>query len=763
MDQLSLESLQALSNSDPKSLDMALLDPLKKQLEAMGEPPPEMADQFNLLKTAIDTLVNEQITRLNSFAQELTDDWDKAVIAKRPVEDRWIDDERQFSGKRRIRDSKAYPGDDKTINEPIIIQATRSKTLMCWGRLADMMLPANDYPIRIDAPSDPDPSEYPQLQQMLQPQQGPDGQPAPPPNPEDVLSQLADQAANEMQATVFQMLRDTKFTSHARTALRDCAKLGTGLLKGPFPTLKQSRKFRPQGQELDVQETPTAGVCRVDPWLFYYDMSPSLDRASATYEVQILSARELAEFKKLPRAITSTIDELLAIPDPKLEGAFRTAVQKRSEQTDMREPLDDVYAVLETHKVIKPDVLKDCLGIEWDHEDMPVIHMWSCNGKCIKFKLSPLERDFRLDYYNFTIMPADDTIFGYGYPYMARGSQRGVDGACTATLANAGAGVAPIFVVSQGKVQPNREQWRMQGLNVFSVENNGDAPLENFFASVPVTSNVEGNLQMVKFFMEQMDSDVLWDQILQGNVNGEEMPASGFVMAANIASVFQKAIAGLADDNVFKPLGERLMWWAKLYNKSAPQGDMDVKAIAATQLVSKDLAMQHAQGAITWLEKPQFAGFSDAYTQAQALISNLDSLPNKDQWLLPRDKAMEAQAKIQQMQSQGDPTQAAKIASDERIAMAKLQNERDMAQSQQQVELLRMQTQMKVAELTLQARLVELQTQKDVDLTAITANIQKASMDDQTTRMTAVLDKQIEARIEMAKLSATPSPYSAKD
>ena len=83
MDQLSLEALQSLADTDPKSLDIALLDPLKQQLEAMGDEPSEERDA---LKAAVDMLVQQQITRLNGLAMELTDDWGKAVKAKRQVE-----------------------------------------------------------------------------------------------------------------------------------------------------------------------------------------------------------------------------------------------------------------------------------------------------------------------------------------------------------------------------------------------------------------------------------------------------------------------------------------------------------------------------------------------------------------------------------------------------------------------------------------------------------------------------------------------------
>lgn len=771
MAELTLEALQAVTQSDPKSLDLALLDPLREQLEAAQEA--GIDDPLvDALKAAVDTLVGEQITRLNALAAELTDDWQKAVKARRPITDRWIDDERQFNGKTRVRASKAYPSDaaDTGLNQDeITVHATRSRTLMCWGRMADMMLPANDFPMRVDAADEPDPAEFPTLQQAIQEamskaQAGAQqGQPVPPPDPKEILHDLSEQAANTMQARVFQMLRDAKFASAARQALYDCARLGTGILKGPFPTLKQTRKFRPDAQEFDLQETPTAGICRVDPWLFWYDMAPSLERASATYEVQLLSKRELADFKRYPRVITSVIDELLKEDDPQLDGEFRSEIARRNEYTDQREPLDGVYALLETHKVLDPKKLKDCMGIDWPHADMPVVHLWSVNGKCVKWKLSPLERDFRLDYYNFTIMPADDTIFGYGYPYLARAAQRFADGAVRATLNNAGASVAPMLLVAKGKVQPNREQWRVAGLNVFSIEN-GDQPIENFMAAVQVPSNVQQNLELLKVAQDMMDQDTLFNQLLQGNISGEEMPASGLVTLSNISSVFQRAIASYADDHVFQPLCERLIWWAKMYDgRPELMGDMQAKAIASTQLVSKDLALQHTQALIAMMQNPMFAGFGDAYEAWKAFTSNIDGLPNRDAIIKDRDRALADQAAIQQMQQQGDPNQAAKLASDERIAMAKLQSAERQAQASHQAELLAIQGRLRIAELTLQARMVELQQQKDVDITKISAELQKAARDDDTRRFQAVLDGQIKASVETAKLNASPSPYSRLD
>lgn len=777
MDQLSPEGLQALSDADPASLDLALLDPLKQQLAQADPNDPNTA----MMQAAVDKLMQAQVGRLDALCREMTEEWQRAVKQRKPVEDRWIDDERQFNGKPITRDSKAYSSDAADPNrgnsEPIVSNATRRKTLMCWGRLCDMLLPANDFPMRVDAPEKPDPNEYPQsLAQAMQQaqakvqaamQQDPQGGAESAPKPEDVLAEVASQQASDMQDAVFEMLTDAKFQSSARKALYDTSRIGCGIIKGPFPSLKQCRKFQ-QGGNFDIQETPTAGIAYVNPWFFWYDMATDLGRASKTFEIQLCSRRELADFKRYPRTITTTIDDLLKEKDPKLDGDFRTAMDRRNTLTDLKEPLDDVYAVLETHAVITPEKLGDLTGIEWQNPEMPVLHIWSVNGRCIKFKLTPLERDFRLDYYNFTIMPADDTIYGYGYPYLARSGQRFMDGAVNATLANAAASVAPIILVSQGKVQPNREQWRMRGLNVFSVENQS-APLEQFFASVMVQSNVEQNLKLLEVAEDMIDRDTLFEQILEGGENQEEMPASGMVMRANLANVFQKSIAAYADDNVFQPLCERLIWWRKMYGdalgKAPIEGDMMAKAIASTQLVSKDLALQHTQAAIQMSANPLFAGFFDAYTLASAFVHNIDGLPNKEQVLHNRDDALANQAQIQKMQQGGDPGLAAKLANDMQIAQLKIQSEERLAMADQQTRLLEMQGRVEVADKTVQAQLIIAAGKTQVDMQALATESAAAASTDATRRYEVTLDKAIQSRIEFAKLNAPVGerPYSSKD
>jgi hypothetical protein len=782
--QFDLDMLEAVDTADPASLDLAMLGPMRAQLQQMSdmgdELPPELFDLARKLEGVIGSLATEMQRRLDKLCEEKENDWQKAVKTREPIDARWIDDFRQFKSESRILESKLYPSDaadpkrGEAGNKPITVAATRSRVLMCWARLCDMMLPANDLPFRVEAPDDPDPEDYPtaiekamaqaaqQAQAMAAQQGAMGGQAAPPPQgPDDAMvASIAQQAAEDMQERVFAMAHRAGFKKHVTRMLFDTALFGCGIIKGPHPEIERKRKRRPAqpgqpaGIDFEVVETTRAGLSYVPHWFFWYDNTPTLGESSNTYEVQLWSRRKLEEFKSYPRVMTDVVDEILKNDECcKLKGNFREAIEKRNNLLDIREPVDDVYAVLEVHSIMDPEKFSKATGTTWDNPDPPLVHLWICNGRCIKWKITPLERDYRVDYYSTTIMRADDTIYGYGYAWMARGAQRITDGAMNATLANAGASVAPMFIVKQGKIVPNNENWKIAGLNVMSATDT-EGPVGDSVMTVKIDSNVEENLRLVEMAQNMMDQDTLFNQIQQGNFNGEEMPASGIVMAANIGSVFQKAIASDADENCFQPLCERLIWWDTMYGKEPPEGEFVGKGIAATQLVAKDLALQHTSAFVQFTTNPRFAGMTDDYGLLEAFAHNIDGLP--EGVVYDRDKAMANVAAIQQAQQQGDPAKAAQIASAERIAAAKIKSEETVA-------FAKMQTELNIERMRYQTALVELQTGKEVDIAKISAEVEQAARDDDTTRALAFLDGKLKANIEAAKLQATPSPYSAKD
>lgn len=785
---------------DAASLDLALLAPLRDQLEEFeNDPDADWTDDpaVAVMSEAVGMMVDEQTRRLNDLAKECMGDFYDAVDGASDGRNSMIDDERQFRALSRVRDSKAFANDapDRDVQEDDRIQmhTTRTRTTMYGARLGDVIFPTNDYPLRVVAPEDPDPNDYPgyqaaaqaaaaeanaaALQQAQAAQQpGPNGeppQPMQPPQqvtPEDALSikDYADAAASKMQSWVFKQFDAQHFTKKGREMLESGCKVGLGLLYGPFPDVSRKRVPRrkpvadgvEQGiaqqqqdyLDLEVQEMKTPGIEVRDPFRFFYDLTPTLEESNACYYVNFWTVRQLNDFKNTSRVVQPTVEKMLADEHPECNAKLTSAINRRSEGSGMKEAIKDRYVVVEVDKILRPETLKKVTGIEWDNEDLPLVKMWISDEGCCKFKITPLERDWRPPYYNFGIQPKDDTIYWYSVPAMGRSGQKFIDGSLNATLFNAAAAMAPIIVTNRGQVQPNNERWRLGSMVVFN-NLNPDLPARDVFESVTVQSNVDGNLKMLAQALAMFDDDILYEQILSGNLAGEGMAASQLAQIVNLASVFQRRLAGYADDYAIAPLGERMVWWGNIYGDDEDmKGPHVVKAIAATQFVSKDILIQHLQ-ALTQLATtvPDFKGFSDPYKLFR-LNTNLLDIPDIDDVVYPREKALAEQQKQQQAAGGPDAVKMADIDRQRQKDQGDYELNKARLQQEGQLAIEKMNSEQRIQLLKTRQALIELATAKDVDFAKIDADIAKSTQ-----------DNVVYARLETQKMRATPSPYSAKD
>jgi hypothetical protein len=845
IDQDALGALMDSINQDPKSLQLVLLAPMRDQLEELeNDPENNYQDDpaFQMLSKAVGMMVDEQQRRLDGFAAEELDNFYSAVSAASEPRQSMIEDERQYRALSRLRESKRYANDapDRDIQDQERIQAhtTRTRTTTYAARLGDMIYPTNDYPIRFEAPNDPDPNQYPgyaaaaqaaaakanqaaaadyqqqlqafQAQQQGQPQPGAQPPPQPQPiTPEQALDikEYAANAASAFQEWAFECFDRMHLRRKGRELLENGAKVGCGLWYGPFPEVSRKRVPRTKPNalsagiqqglqdqaedatqeqqapasapgeedhtELDVvvEETFVPGLEVRDPFRFFYDMTPTLEESNATYYLHTWTLRQLSVFKEYPNVIVGTVEKMLEEDEPKIEGKCAEALNARTEGSGMSEPLKDRWAVIEGDRIIKPDKLEELLGIKWDSPDLPLVKIWlNTQGQCLKIKLTPLEHDWRPPYYNFGIMPKDDTIYWYSVPSMGRAAQKGIDGALNATLWNASLSVAPFLVFNKGQIQPHNERWRVNGMVAFS-NLNPDIPAKNAISSIPIDSNVEGNLQLFERFLELFDDDVMFDQVAGGDMAGEEISAAQLAMMVNLRSIWQRRMAGYVDDYVMGPFGERMVWWGTMYWKECG-GSIDmvgphvVKPIAATQMVSKDILIQHCQAFAQLSNNPRYAGFVDDYKEFKVNASLL-SVPDLMDAVFDRATATANNAKIRQGQTSPDAVKMADVQRQADRDKAEDERERMRLVMEAQTVIKKMQTDLEIQASKERVAMVELMTTKQVDMQEIQVDLAKIGVDADTKKQLATLDATLSARLETLKIFADKaggaSPYSKED
>lgn len=777
----------------------------RQALEMFGdEAPQEAVEQVAAMEQMVETLESEQRRRLDGLAQYLHSEFERCIKARTNIDRRMLQDERQYEGRSRTSEpNKRYPNDvESGDNDDTVatIHATRSFTNLFAARVVDMVLPANEIPFRVDPDPNPDPAciptfAPPQPQVSQDPETGQQTQTDP--TPEDIRLALEDaneRAAGKMQNTLRDQLMEGGLQKHGRRAIHDAMRIGLGILRGPFVQYKRRTKVRfAEGApepSVEVDELTVPGLAYVNPWYFWYDMTPGLDKARKTFEFEPYDRSEMMGLKKYPNMIVGAIDELLAETKPCIEGPLAEAVSKRNSELNMVEPLDGRWAVIRVFAAIDPKKLKEIGGMDWPHDNvMPLIEMLMCNGKCLKWKLSELECDYRVPYYAFTPFPCDDTIYGWSVPYMARSAQKTLDGAWEATKLNAAVSSGAMIFMLKSAIQPKDGKWNWGGPKYFDFMPNGvELRVQDAVQSLVIPSNVEGNLQLVEKAMDNMSQDTMLSQVLQGDISeAANSPASGLVQIINLHTIIQRDIATRFDDGVAQPMPQAFAQWNLLYNDDQGcKGDFNIRATASSAFVAKDVQTQHLQVLTTMAQQPQFAGFTDSYALWQANVEILD-IPRKDQICKPRDKALADQAAMQQ--SQGDPAVQAKMAEidlgkqkaemDLQVRMKEIELETARLQSDQQLKMAELQTKMKIAQMDLQRAYVEASAKREIDIAALDAQIdkatrdqasssaiegaklsQKAQADQQKLQIQVAKLAQDSQRIELAK---NPSPDSALD
>lgn len=597
-----------------------------------------------------------QLARNKSIMEGIQSKIDLCVTAKADIEKRWVDDLRQYEGFGRVVGTSK---DGKTQNDmegPPRIHRTRSRTDMMEARLSDMLLKHPS--IRMKLPKDWKPSGQQPVQQAIDPQTG---QPVPqsPADIEAAERAVAEKACAGMNDRIQTILNESKFPTHGRRVIRDGCRIGTGLFMGPNATIRYKRKFSTADGvvALDIQESTEPEVKSGDPWCFYPEMVESADKAQYAAYLHLMGATELQEFAKHPGIDQKAVARILKT-EPDL-GAVGRNLAYRNAHSPLREETANRYPVWRYTGIMDRDDAEN-LGVKLDDggEDvlvpMPMVDIWFCQNEVLRARIRPMKGDFRIPYYPFSPFPADDTMFGYSLPFLARDSQRAADSAYQIALHNASVSSGPVVFARREAFEPKRgDNMEINGPKWLWVTD-PETPLQDLIHVVQFPNSVAEAISIMDRILQIMDDELNMPQIIGDTTATKPLTqtASGMAMLMNdMVTVIQRRGAAAWDDDVMLPIGERLYWWEMLYGQDdSIKDDFVVEALGQSELLVKDMRIQH----LMMLQQmyPGDPDFKDRFFKEE-IVKKLD---------IPVDQAMrpKEEADALRQQATADPETEAK-------------------------------------------------------------------------------------------------------
>lgn len=589
----------------------------------------------------------------------LIDKRSEAISARQSsgIESDWEEDEehyqgiddanRKFQAAFRTRSTKNFfeaREKDTGARSVLFLNITRPYVDAAAARVSDMLLPTDDRAWEIK------PTPLPELDSnIVQALGGPEAA-------ADVLEQTIEQAkaaAAGMQEEIDDCLVEANWHGEVRKMIEDAARLGSGVLKGPYPVKRSGKLVKRDAmgvvQQINISEIKP-GSRRIDPWNFFPDgaCGEDIHQGSGTWEREYLSRRQLLEMASMPGYDREQV--LLALKEgPSSMGA-------REAQDGAVQRHEDQWAMWIFHGYCDAEQMR-AVGVkdmeEVTDEKVPAMAVL-INDRLVKVTLSALDSgDFPYDVLAWQTRPG--LPWGMGISRQMRNVQRMLNGAVRNMMDNAALSSAPQIVIGNGVTPADGAAdlslrrgrvWRL-------TEDAATADVRDAFNAFVVPSVQNELMNIVEFALRMAEDTTGMPAMLQGIRGDAPKTLGGMQMQNNNASSVLRRLAKRFDDYITRPHIRRYYDWMMQHSdKDEIKGDMEIDVRASSALVERDAQQQFLLGLVNVVGDPRYEVHPGRF-MGELL---------KGQRIDPKRIQYTAEEKAQQSQQQPDPLNEAKAA-----------------------------------------------------------------------------------------------------
>jgi hypothetical protein len=620
----------------------------------------------------------QRIERLNAFGQALTRRRKEAVDgrAQSGIEQEWLEDEEFYEG---IDD--ANRGEHQTLKpvnsngaasakqQPkrkgsnVFLNITGPYVDFSAGRASDMLLPTDDRAWSIQPTPLPELVDQTENERLIT---GADGSQKTVGQVAQMMIDEAKIAADKAQKRIEDWHVECQWHAQVREILKDAAKVGVSILKGPYPVKRRARAItRGQDGSVEVkikQETKPASR-RIDYWDFYPDPAcgENIQNGSGTWERDRITARQLRDLKNMKDA-----DGNGFYLDSAIDMCLKEGPQKKFEDIHRDTYLDsEQYEIWYYHGTAEAEDLR-AAGCECDETKVYDVMVTMVNDRVIKAALSPLDSGE---------FPYDVMIWkkraghwaGIGVARQVRVPQRMINAGTRNMMDNAGLASGPQIVMKRGVVIPADGSYEITPRKVWYVEEDANAQdVREAFMAIDISMLEDRLLKIIQFALKMAEDVTGLPMLMQGQQGSAPDTVGGMTMLQNNAGTPLRAVAKQFDDRVTEPHINRYYEWLLLYGPDkSEKGDFLIDARGSSALFERDAQNQAILAMAPFVKDPAF-GLNPKLWMREALAAQrLD--PKRFRYTDDEQKQIDEQMQQQPV----DPRiEAAKINAQARIHAA---------------------------------------------------------------------------------------------
>lgn len=577
----------------------------------------------------------DRIERLEKFSDTIRKMRQTAIDARSQmgIESQWDDDEMHYESvddSNRTTSSRLKPYDfggtggggptrlpeTSPTRSTVFVPMTRPYVDMASALIADLYLPTDDR--NWDGEPTPVPDLIKQVDdltplvnaaQQMQAGQAPAasfmdkikgmfGAPAPqapqpgmPPAPDgqapQTVGDLAQQEIDKAQAAwekartaIDDQLIECAYNAEMRKVIKDMARIGVGIMKGPYPKPKSSKAVvkTPDGYAIEIQQKVVPASKRVDPWRFFPDPACGEDINSGSYvfEQDFITRSKLRDLRKLDTYIVSQIEKCLE------EGPVNTTLgTKKTKSEKLNE--SDLFEIWYFEGQVEWQDLADA-GCSVEGEKGDVFHavVTMVNDHVVKAALSHLDSEEFT--YDVCVWQRKSGIWiGDGVGRQGRTAQRGLNAAVRNLMDNAGRSSRPQTVVNRKAIVAGAEP------GIWYVK--GDADLQQvshamMFFNVP--SMQAELMNIIQYFSKMFEDATGLPMMMQGQQGAAPETVGGMQLLMNNASIVPRDIVRRLDDTLTEPHIGRYYEYLMIHGEdNSAKGDFNIHARGSSALMER--------------------------------------------------------------------------------------------------------------------------------------------------------------------------------
>lgn len=535
--------------------------------------------------------------------------------------------------------TSATPETDKS-RSTVFLNVTRAYTDAAAARIGDMLIPMDernfaimptpipelieaaeagekpvDMPLGMGGQED---AEQQQAQQTV-------GTPAVPgpQDPKELAKAAIDKAkrsADKAQDRIDDWLTECDWHGENRKLVDDWAKLGTGILKGPFPVQKSVIAME-NGAIVKRDETKPASV-RVDPWNFYPSKAcgENIHNGDCTWERDDVTEKTIRDMKGGEGVLDFQIDACIA------EGPMR-AIAVTGERLSERTHDDTNYEIWYFHGFIgQQEVLASgCECSEFKDFDVIPVMLTMVNNRVIRAALNPLVNGK----YPYDLVVWQKRVgmpWGAGVARQIRTPQRMLNAATRNLMENGGLSAGPQIVILRGVVEPADGVWGLTPRKLWYAK--ADASLQDLkaaFMAINIDCRQADLMAIIQFALKMAEDVTGLPMLLQGQQGQAPDTVGGMTLLNNNGSTVLRRLARLYDDRIIKPHITRYYDWLLIYGEDEEEkGQFIIEARGSSVLVERDLNNQAIIQMAAMATNPAYGVDPRKYFKQLCLAQKLD-------------------------------------------------------------------------------------------------------------------------------------------